>query len=235
MGKKSLLLKALSFFFTPFLLTGCGPDLGVFEGKDNEEYYNCFGDVKGLYDGGSHSYDVEDSLYNETTYKELTWEDEDDEVKSEEYLYIIIPFKQELLIQAIVLFAYTDINIDLEINCFYFNNESEAPQNIKYLTSPETETVTNPDTGEDEEVPIIYDDPPKEISMTTIKQSFYKEEWNSFALGDFRQRDFVDGKLHATNNGLLYIRFENNSGFNKDTMNSVRFKFINLMVRAVEE
>ena len=234
MGKRSLSLKVLTFFLTPFILTGCGPDLGVFEGEDNEKYYDCFGDVKGLYDGGSHSYDIEDSLYNEKTYTDLTWEDEDDAVKSEEYVYIIIPFKEELLIQAVVLFAYTDINVDLEINCFYFESESDAPQNIKYLSSPETETVTNPDTGEDEEVPIEYDDPPKEISMATVSESFYKEEWNSFALGNFRQMGFADGKLHAEDDGLLFIRIENNSGFNK-TMKSVRFKFINLMVRAVDE
>lgn len=225
----------LTFLLTPFILTGCGPDLGVFEGEDDDKYYECFYDVDALYDGGSHSYDVKDSLYNETTYNDLTWEDEDDEVKAEEYVYIIIPFKKELIIQAIVLFAYTEINVDLEINCFYFEDDYNVPTNIKYLTSPETETVIDPDTGEETEVPIVYDDPSTDISMVTIKQTFFKEEWNSFAFGDFNQLGHFDGKLHTNKDGYLYIRFENNSGFHKADNNNVSFKFINLMVRAVEE
>ena len=230
------LLTVSAFLLTPFLLTSCGPDLGVFgEGEDVNVYYDSFGKVKGLYDGGSHSYDVEDSLYNSKTINEFTWEDDDDEVKKEQYLYIVLPFKEALTIQAIVLFVYVTENIDMEINCFYFENESYAPSNIKYLSSPDTETVENPETHEQEEVEIVYDDPPKEYSLATVEGSYYKEEWNNFVLGDFRQMGYVDGYLHAGIGGLLYIRIENNSGFNRDTMKSVSFSFINLMVRAIEK
>lgn len=231
MARLTSLLRISTLSLIPFLLSGCGPDLGVYskEGETLDEYYDSFGDMKCLFDGGDHSYDVEDSLYNEKTINEFTWEDEDDAVEEEEYLYLIIPFNEELNIEAIVLFAYSEENIDVEINCFYFASESSTPQKIKYLSSPDTETK------DDQEVEIVYDDPPKEASLVTVETSFVKEEWNNFVLGGFRHDFFADNYLHTNDGGLLYIRIENNSGFNRDTMTSVKFKFINLMVRAVEE
>lgn len=235
MALRNRLLKMFLALSMPLLISSCGPDLGVFEdgASGRKDYYASFGDVKGLYDGGNHSYNVKNSLYNETTVNELSWEDDDYEVKQEEYVYLIVPFKEELKIEAVVLMINPKENINIEINCFYFINETYAPQNIKYLSSPDTEIIHNEETGEDEEVEIEYDDPPKDMSMTTIKTVFNKEEWYSFVLGDFKQEGYSDKYLHTGQNGLLYIRFENNSGFNRDTMTSISFNFINLMVRAV--
>lgn len=233
MARFSRLIKLFTVFLIPTLLSGCGPDLGVFE-DENENYYDNFGKVTGLYDGGYHDYDIEESLYNKTTFNDLKWEKSEYEVSIEPYLYIVVPFEAELKIEAIVLFFYTTENVNVEISSFYFENNSVAPQKIKYLSSPDTEIVHDDETDTDVEVEIDYDDPPKEKSLASVNMHFSKEEWYSFTLGDFKQRDYNDGCLHTAENGLLYLRVENNSGFNRDTMTSVNFSFINLLVRAVE-
>ena len=61
-----------------------------------------------------------------------------------------------------------------------------------------------------------------------------KDEWDSYVFGGFRQVGFQDELLHAKKDGYIYLRIENNSGFNRDTLPPARFSFINLMIRAVE-
>ena len=225
MGIKNRLLRMLTIFIMPLFISGCGPNLGIFEGDDGENYYEAFGDVKGLYDGGDHSYDVEDSLANEKTINEFSWDD-GDEVEEEAYLYIIIPFEKELKIQSVVLFFKTDINVMVELSCFYFPDDSSTPEKIKYLSSPDKE-------HEEDEEEIVYDDPAKENSIANGSITLYKEEWSSVSFGNFQQEGHLDDYLYTAVDSLLYIRIENNSGFNRDTMTSVSFTFITLLVRAV--
>ena len=227
MGAKKRLLKMLSIFSLPLFISGCGPSLGVFEGDDGENYYDSFGDVKGLYDGGSKSYDIKKSLSNDTTINHFSWEKDEYKVETDPYLYLILPFEAQLKIQSIVLFFYTTENVTVELSAFYFVNETFAPQKIKYLSSPDTEIV------DDHEEEIEYDDPKKETSIVNGTMSLYKEEWNSFVFGSFNQDGYNDGYLHTGIDGLLYLRIENNSGFNRDTMQSFSFTFINLFIRAV--
>lgn len=234
MAARNRLLKLLTICLMPLSISGCGPDLGTFGSDDSDldAYYESFGKVKGLYDGGSNSYDIEESLYSGKTINKF---ESDKDVEQEQYLYVILPFKDRLRIDAIVLFAKADITVDVEINCFYYAEEPDSSQKIKYLTSPDTEIVENPDTHEEEVKEIKYWDPPKEESMCTVKTTFKKDEWVDFVLGGFKQLGYSDNYLHARDGGLLYLRLENNSGFNRETMRSVSWSFINLMVRASEK
>lgn len=215
-------------------LAACGPSLGVFDSQDGyKKLYDSFGDIKGLYDGGSHSYDFEDSLLNKKTINEFKWEDDDDKVKKEEYVYLILPVEEELNIGCIVLFFNSTTSQNLEFSTFYFASKDEAPKKIKYLSSPDTEPEYDDDGNYIGEKEIEYDDPPRDVSLVNGSLSLSRDSWNSYTYGGFKQVGFDDGLLHVKKDGLIYIRIENNSGFNRDTMQPVNFTFINLMVRAV--
>ena len=233
MGLRKRLTSTLLFLST-FAISGCGIDLGVFDENEDgyKSLYESFGKVEGLYDGGSHSYKIEDSLFNSKTVEEFKCEDEDDEVKKEEYLYLILPIKKQLKVESIVLFFYSEESVSFDISTFYFVSEDYAPKKIKYRTSPDTEEVED-EEGHKHEVPIEYDDPPVSDSMTYSTMSLIRQDWDSIVFGDFKQEGYNDGYLHAGEDSLVYIRIENNSGFNRDTMDSVSLRFINLMVRAV--
>ncbi len=230
---KNRLLKVIPLLLT-LTLTGCGVDLGVFEKEDGyESYYESFGDVDALYDGGEHSYDIEKSLFNANLIQGSSWEDEDDEVKKEEYVYIILPFKKELKIQCVALAFMSPFSSNLEFNMFYYVNSDYAPSKIKYLTSPDTEPIYDDDGNYIGEKEIEYDDPPKEESILSGKLSLTRGEWGSYSFGDFHQEGYKDGYLHTGQDGLLYIRIENNSGHNRDTLSPATFTFVDLLIRAV--
>ena len=55
----------------------------------------------------------------------------------------------------------------------------------------------------------------------------------SVGFAKFKQQGYDDSYLHADDGGLLYFRFENNSGFNLGLLEPVSFRFINLLVRAI--
>ena len=130
MGLRKRLLLAL-LLLSPLALNGCGIDLGVFDGEDGyESLYESFGKVESLYDGGSHSYKIEDSLFNSHTVEEFKCEDEDDEVVEEEYLYLILPFKKQLKVESIVLFFYSEESVSFDISTFYFVSEDYVPKRL---------------------------------------------------------------------------------------------------------
>ena len=226
--KKKLLLGPLAL--CSLALAGCSVDLGVLDKSDNlESYYKAFGKVKGLYDGGDHSYDVEDSLFNAKTINEYAWEKPEYEVKQEQYVYVIIPFKEKLTIESIALVVKSNINVTMKINCFYFQDDDSVPEKIKYLTSPDTDP-------EDEDKPIEYDDELLGKSLLTGEKDLVADVWDNFGLGNFKPNDpvFEDGYLHVKKDSYFYLRFENNSGWNRDTLTPFAFTFLDLIVRAVE-
>lgn len=231
MAKLRHLLK-VSILALTFSLSACGFDLGEFNDDEGyEKLFDSFGDAKFMYDGGLESFDYEDSLLNDYTLEHFDWEDSSDSIDRREYLYIVLPVEEELSIEAFAFFVYSDVAVNIEMSFFYFEDEAYTPNKIKYLSSPDTEE--DPDTGE--QVPIEYDDPLKTSAFAVIRGELIKEEWTSFACEGFRQAGSTDGHLHTEDGGLIYIRMENNSGFNKDTMTSVSFSFLNLLIRAVQK
>ena len=239
----------VSVILISFLFSSCTADLGKFDMNGNyEDYYEAFGDVSGLYDNNKSvaekTYDFERSIFNDYTVN-LEWENEEDKVSYEEYCYIVIPFKEEMKIESIVLFVAKDSsvlnNMRLEFSAFYFRDETERPTNIKLLTSDDTRIVEEDDgnggTIEVEEE-IQYDDPKKEdrnsFSIKLVNNSFDAFELNKFRqVNDGKEAYVSDNCLNVKDGSFLYIRCENNSGLNKDTMQPCSFSFINLLVRKV--
>ena len=231
--------KSLSHI-APFLLTlalsSCAVNLGKFDTGDGyKSYYDSFGEVKGLYDGGQESYDIEESLFNDKTMKEFKWNDDADAVKEKQYLYLVLPFKASLKVETIAFYLKSPTNITAELSLFYFLGESGVPQKIKYLTSPETEPIYDDDGNIIGEEPIEYDDDPTILKgMIAGKLELNANSWVSVGFGGFSQQGYDDSYLHTGKDGLLYIRVDNNSGWNVGKLEPVTFTFINLLVRAVD-
>lgn len=236
-GKRIARLVTVALSLVAMLsLTACF-DLGTFgdENGEHKDYYDSFGEIAGIFDGGKHGYDLEDSVFNDYTVNEMDWEDEDDEVKSEEYVYLVIPFKRAMQIESIGMFVGTDTNVDLSVAAFYYPNESYAPAKIKYKSSPDTEIVTvKDDEGNDVEVEveIVYDDPDPSLAVAETTLYTVAGDWTDFLLENFMQEGYEDGLLHTGDNGLLYIRIDNNSGLYPD-LATCSFTFINLLIRAI--
>ena len=215
------------------VLTAC-VDLGKFNADDDyQSFYDSIGDVEGLFDGGSHSYDLRRSLFNAYTLEKSDWEDDDDRVAYEEYAYLVIPFKTALTIESVALGMNSEVPMDVEVSAFYYESAELAPAKIKYKSSPDTEiiTVVEDDVEVRKEVEIKYDDPAKNDRIAGVI-CYATNEWGSFLMEGFTQSGFTDGCLHTDDGGLLYLRIENNSGLNKQTGNC-SFSFINLMIRAI--
>ena len=215
-----------------FSLTAC-MDLGYFETEEGyKAFYDSIGDIEAIYDGGVHSYDLKDSLFNTYTVENLAWEDDDDKVAYEEYVYIVVPFKKDLTIESVALFMASDEKDELEVSAFYFPNGFE-PNEIKFKSSPDMKIIKVTENGVEveKEVPIEYDDPLK-TERAAGEFCYVSSEWGSFLMEGFSQPGYTDGFLHVEEGGSLYLRIENNSGLEKNTQ-SCKFSFINLMIRAV--
>ena len=225
----------LSLFLAAMCLSACGPSLGIYDDSGGyQKLYDAFADMDALYDGGKKTYDFEDSLLNEKTINSFEWKDDDDKVEEKEYLYLVLPVEQDQKIEAIILFFKSPYSQTLEFSSFYFPSEDKAPKKIKYLSSPDTEPEYDDDGNYIGEKEIEYDDPPRDTSLANGSLSLAKDAWDNFVFGGFKQVGFEDGRLHAQKDGYIYLRIENNSGFNRDTLQPVKFSFVNLMIRAVE-
>ena len=236
------------------LLSSCGPDMGIFnENEQNgyEEYYKALGDVIGKYDNNKSvadiSYDVEKSLFNETTVNQFKWANDEDKVQYKEYCYIVIPFKRDLKIDSIALYVSADRNyigtgnVTFEFSLFYYRDSSEVPENIKLLSSDDTKMVEVDDGNGgtiEEEQEIEYDDRPRDISncttSITVTDTFESIIFNGFSqFSDGKEAYVHDNCIYAKSGSYIYIRVENNSGLNKATMTPCALSFINLIFRAL--
>ena len=217
------------------LASSCAVDLGTLDKSDGyKTYYNSVGDVRCLFDGGEVTYNVEKSLFNSRTMNEFAWENGGDAVEEKQYLYLIFSFEKELTVESIAFYVHSQVTITMELSLFFFLNATEAPQKVKYLTSPETEPIYDSEGNVVGEEPIIYDDNPEVVpSMIHGPLALTAGNWVSIGFGGFKQPGQTDGYLHVDENSLVYLRVENNSGWNVGRLQPVDFNFINLLVRAV--
>ena len=238
--KRTLIKKFIYCLFIAsilFVITSCTPDMGVYNKEDGgfDDYYGSFDDIVGIYDGESQmekiSYDIKDSITNDYTIENLSWENSEKKVVYKQYIYIVIPFKRDLKVESLALFVNSDPNIakntgiSLEFSAFYFKDSSSCPDESKLKKS------TDPDDGTE------YSDPLKEarVAAASLRVS---HEFDSFLLDGFHQtvdigESYVSDKcLLAKEDSFLFIRVENNSSINKD-MTPVDISFISLLVRAV--
>ncbi len=224
--------------------------MGIFNNNDSgfDDYYDSIGDISGKYEENNefknHEYDLEKSLTNEYIFQNLAWEDDNEKVDFRQYVYIVIPFKRELIIESLALFIRKDSETviksgqELELSFFYFPNSDLCPKDneLKKMSDPDTKIEKDKD-GNDVVVEVNYPDPKKENRNASVKLPI-SSNFESFELKGFRQT--VDyGESYVSNNCLnvkkdsyLYLRIENNSALNRN-MTPVSIQFINLLVRAI--
>lgn len=221
-------LSLLPICLLSVFLAGCAFDLGKFEKGDNyDSYYSAFGEVKGIVgESEDYDYNVKNSLFNTYTVNSFSWEKEEYEVKKKQYVYLVVPVKEELKIQSLTLYVNASENATLQLTSFYFPTSTSAPHKIKFKDSPDYDESEPPQ-------PIIYDDPDKSLSVCDKEVALVQDEWTDFMFNSFDQDGYDDSYLHMAKDSYLYIRVENNSGLNKE-MAGVTFTFLDLLVRAVD-
>ena len=240
-----ILLTISSFILISFLIS-CA-DLGKFDLEADggyEDYYEAFGDVVGKYDNNKTvaeiSYDVEKSLLNDYIANNLAWENDEDKVEFKQYCYIVIPFERDMKIESIALYIsgspgelQNNSSMNVEFSAYYYPDSSSVPSNIKLLTSDDTKVE------DDKEVEIVYDDPARALRVSSYTLNVTSYFADAIILENFTQTlDFgvsyvADSCLEVKDGSYLYIRVENNSGLNRDTMKPLSISFINFLVRAI--
>ena len=231
MTKKKFLLGLL--LVPSLLLSACSFNLGTaFEKNDNyKTYYDSFADVRAKYDAGlgegaEDTYNIKNSLFNNYTVNNMTWEKDEYKVAERQYVYIIVTFKQVLKVESLSLYFKATEASRSRISAFYYVSDDLAPKKIMYLSSPAEDPGAEP--------PITYDDPLISDANLSFEVGLEKETWKSVTFEKFKQEGYTDGLLHTGSNSVLYIRVENNSGRDRGTTEPVNFSFINLLVRAIE-
>lgn len=243
--KRTLLKKLIRYLFIApslvliVLLTSCNPDLGKYDKEDGYDgFLDDIGDISGIYevqDGEDPNkfkfettkYDLEDSITNEYIMQTLACQESDKEVAFKQYVYIVIPFKNDLKIESLALYvkANTKTETKLSFSAFYFKDEDSCPETNKL------KKMSDADDG-------TYSDPVETdcVASASVNVGNY---YDSFVLSGFHQtadigKSYVaDNCLLAEEDSFLYLRVENNSALNKATMTPVEISFINLLVRAI--
>ena len=89
------------------------------------------------------------------------------------------------------------------------------------------------------EEPIVYDDLDSSLSVASTSYQVTNVWEDGIILKEFRQT-INYGESYVSDNCLcvkpgsyLYIRVENNSGLNKNILQSCAISFMNLMIRAI--
>ena len=223
----------LGLLIVPTLaLSSCSFNLGTFEKNDGyKSYYDSFAPLRALYDAGSNtgaedSYDIKNSLFNNMTVNNMTWEKDEYKVNEREYVYLVVTFKEVLKVESLSLYFKANEDSAFSISAFYFVSDDLAPKKIRYLSSPPEDLEADP--------PISYDEPLTHEASLSYTVQLTKNKWKSITFNKFKQDGYKDGFLHTGSNSVLYLRIENNSGHNKYEMTPVAFTFLNLLVRAVE-
>lgn len=227
--KRRLHLICGSFFLLLVLitesvtLTSCY-DLGAFGDGEEEgykDYYESFGSVEALYQDGSASYDIEDSLYNTTTINELKWDSSSDEVSEEEYAYIAIPVEVGMSIKSFSLFLKSNITTTLHIKVYVLTDGASIPSGFfRYDDDPDDDS---------------YDDPTDEFLVNTVTVSCTEGKWISFSCSFGRKGTSNKSGYRVSDGDIILLRIDDNTGFGKAAgYPRCAFRFINLMVCASE-
>lgn len=248
----ALILTAV-FLLLSFSFYGCA-DLGEFD--DLEHYHNAIGDIILISDpenSGGKSYSVKDYFYNENSQDEFLV-DENGVYKGvdlEEYIYMAIPMNEDVIIDELSLYMFSETKRSVYISCYIVD---ELPTIIRGMGDSLTEAVEeSPGAAEGDEtsepVVIEYDDPDPEESIFNTVVHLTEYEWDSFTVSSF---ELVKGEPSKTcellENKIFLIQFRNNSGIDSEEGNSeskvdsvtgevvekASFTMTNLMIRAVE-
>jgi hypothetical protein len=204
-------------------MIGCD-DLGAYE--DTDEYYNSFGEIA-LISGTSEDkadyvpYSVKESFYNEKSREDFIAEEDDTykRVAYSDYVYMAIPFRSSINMDAIALYLQSQKEVTVYIDVFVTDY---IPTNWKAIsddvsTGEETGNSTDETSGEEtvEETEIVekvYDDPTLDKRVGEITVHLKSGKWGSFVLDDFRVGETTQKSIEINDGQYILLQIRNNSG-----------------------
>jgi hypothetical protein len=227
-------------------MIGCD-DLGAYE--DTDEYYNSFGEIA-LISGTSEDkadyvpYSVKESFYNEKSREDFIAEEDDayKRVAYSDYVYMAIPFRSSINMDAIALYLQSQKEVTVYIDVFvtdYIPTEWKA---IADHLIPGEETGKSPDEtfGEEtEKVEKVYDDPTLDKKVGEITVRLKSGKWGSFVLDNFYVNGTTQKSIEIKKDHYILLQIKNNSGVYVDPrtetdLRKAEITMTNLLIRALD-
>lgn len=205
---KNLIIKTSLLSTMLFGMCGCF-ELGDYESDD--EYFEFFPNVL-LIDmhKNEKTYAVKDYFYTEEGVNDFV-----SDVDVDEYLYLSVQVKKDLLLDEVNLSFCSTTDCTLTVSIFIVD---QLPQKIRGYDDPELD---------EEDKPIEYDDPTEPFSTKLIHLE--ADEWDSSYLINQSRNDFIE----VEKDQYILLRFENNSWEGKaENRPLVSFTTTNLLIRA---
>ncbi len=270
---KKILSIVFSFFtvVSMCMLAGC-QDLGYDDYADyvpgeshkssgeqyTQAYYESYGTVTAYYSDGKQNFEIENSLYNRRTVRNMAWdEDEGDKpVPVYPYVYLALPINRNMNISEVAMYVktekfegYTSFDHTGEpeefndmdewsstVNFFLLPNKDAMPKKIKYFGFPDQEEIEIEDGfghKHTEMQDIEYDDPKSGDAVGSVRLKYVKDKWSSFRITKWNYGVGTARSIAVSEGNILLLRFENNTGYNRGVATKSYFNFINLMIRVV--
>ena len=233
-------------------MIGCD-DLGVYE--DADEYYSSFGNIA-LISGTSEDkadyipYSVEQSFYNEKSREDFIAGEDDvyKKVPYGDYVYMAIPFRSSIDMDAIALYLQSQNDVTVYINVFVTDY---IPTNWKSIaddvsTGEETGNSTDETSGEEtveetETVEKVYDDPTLDKRVGEITVHLKSGKWGSFVLDNFHVNGTMQKSIEINNGQYVLLQIRNNSGVRvfddekpEPELQKAEITMTNLLIRALD-
>lgn len=219
--------------FVASLFSGCY-DLGKF--SDTEEYCNSFGNV-GLIDqnvGSVKDYSFADYFYNEKSVNDFGG----DIVNKSEYVYMILPVKSNFNLAEFSVYIKPEKSGTLYYSLYI---SAFIPENIRKYDDPKSKPKLDGDNNpvlDDNGNPVMedieYGDLPGGDCLYRGSVGLISDEWDSFTVKLTTAKSAAASEYYVTNGEYIVVKFENNSGFGKDSgYEKMSFSLTNLLIRAV--
>lgn len=252
-----VLLCVWTCLFVAVVLCGCF-DLGDFpgsgpstasDGSDYSSYYNTFGKVVGIYRsevddfgnvyGSTKEYDIERSLFNATTLQKGLWDNKDDEVEVQEYVYVAIPVEKSFTMGNFALYLkadkveYPDRQFNIKV---YLVDKIPAVDKVCYYGCPLQLEYRDEEHPDGYIVTVEYEDPKDEqlIGESSIRPR--TDMWDSFMISQWKVGDDYSETIPVKAGQVILLKFEQNTGYVLlEDENRCTFSFTNMFVYSLKE
>lgn len=214
-------------------LCGCD-DLGEYE--DAEQYYGSFESVYLLSDDDvdGEKFSVAEYFYNDDSRENFLTDEEGnyDGVDHNDYVYMAIPFENDIVVDTLALYLHSNDDVTVYINVYVTDKIPTAWKPLSDNKIPDEpalpgdsdEPVVTEESGEvagSEEVGAgssgsseekEYDDPDPASKIGAVTVSLKKEVWNSFLLDYFLVSGATETSIQINEGQYILFQFRNNSG-----------------------
>ena len=206
-------------------MSGC-EDLGAFE--NTNEYYGSFGNIV-LISAATREeepYSVEKYFYNEDSREDFL--NGKDRVAYSDYMYMAIPFKSDIDMDALALYLQSQNDVTVYIHAYVINQL-------------EWDFIRDHD-DDSENGKKVYDNADTKIGEAGVHLKNGK--WNSFALDAFKTNAGVQNSIQINDGQYVLLRFKNNcvdenqqANVDPDTglaLPKANITMTNLLIRALD-